>query len=343
MLLPTLMIMVLIFATTSQAATLTIDTTAKAGSVSLRQVSDKRSSTKANAVAVGTAPNLGGAASFAVLAATTITNTGSSQVIGDVGVSPGTEITGLTPGMVIGSGQAAADQAQTDAHAAFANLATQACDDDLTGQDLGGMTLTPGVYCFSSSAQLTGTLTLDALGDPNAVFIFQIGSTLTTASGSTVLMTNSENSCNVFFQVGSSATLGTDTTFEGNILAQASITLNTRASINGRALALDGAVTMDTNNIAMGCDLLTTSATVSVTGKVLTSDGRGLRNAQVFMTDAEGNRRAAITSSLGFYSFTDVEAGGFYVIGVSSKRYRFEMRAVSVGDNISDLDFLAID
>ncbi len=312
-LLPTLVISVVLFAVSSQAA---------------------------NPIAIGSAPSLGGAASFAVLAATTITNTGPSQVIGDVGVSPGTSITGLTAGMVVGDGNAAAADAQTGALAAFNDIAGQACDFDLTGQDLGDRTLTPGVYCFSSSAQLTGPLALNALGDPDAVFIFKIGSTLTTASNSSVLVFNGGNTCNVFFQVGSSATLGTDTSFDGNIIAQASITLNTRASIDGRALALEGAVTMDTNNISSSC-LATTAASVEISGRVLTSDGRGLRNAQVFLTDSQGFRRVEMTSSLGYYTFTEVEAGNFYILGVSARRYRFETRAVSATDNIANFDFAA--
>ena len=124
---------------------------------------------------------------------------------------------------------------------------------NLTGLNLGGLTLTPGVYFFSSSAQLTGTLTLDAQGDPNALFVFQIGSTLTTASNSSVVFINGGQGNNTFWQVGSSATLGTDTAFTGNILALTSITLNTGANINcGRALARNGAVTLDTNIVSIG-------------------------------------------------------------------------------------------
>lgn len=207
-----------------------------------------------------TAPTLGTADSFAVLGATTVTNTGPTVVDGDLGVSPGSAVTGFPPGIVNGTIHAAdavAAQAQTDSLAAYNSLAGQACDADLTGQDLGGQTLTPGVYCFSSSAQLTGTLTLDAQGDPNAVFIFQIGSTLTTAPGSSVNVINGGSPCNVFWQVGSSATLDTTTSFVGNILASESITLNTGATIlPGRALALNGAVTLDSNNIdATSCAL----------------------------------------------------------------------------------------
>jgi type VI secretion system secreted protein VgrG len=124
----------------------------------------------------------------------------------------------------------------------------------LTGQDLGGLTLTPGVYSFASVAALTGTLTLNDSGDPNALFVFQIGSTLTTATGSSVVTINGGNpvdgGCNVFWQIGSSATLGTNTTFEGHLLANASITLNTGTTIlNGSALASTGAVTLDSNTI----------------------------------------------------------------------------------------------
>ena len=133
--------------------------------------------------------------------------------------------------------------------AAYNSLVDEACTQDMTGQDLGGQTLTAGVYCFSSSAQLTGTLTLDAQGNPNAVFIFKMGSTLTTASASSVVLTNGASAGNVFWQVGSSATLGTTTSFAGNILALASITVTTGASVTGRTLARNGAVTLDTNAV----------------------------------------------------------------------------------------------
>jgi hypothetical protein len=199
-----------------------------------------------------TAPSLGTATGFAVLGATTVTNTGSTVINGNVGVSPGSAITGFPPGTITGTfhgGDATALQAQNDVTTAFNSLGSQSCTQDLTGQNLGGLTLTPGVYCFSSSAQLTGTLTLNALGNPNAVFIFRTGSTLTTASGSSVALINSGQNCNVFWQIGSSATLGTATTFIGNILAQASITLTTGARVAGRTLARTGAVTLDSNTI----------------------------------------------------------------------------------------------
>jgi hypothetical protein len=197
------------------------------------------------------APNLGSAASFVALAGSTLTNTGPGVFVGDVGVSPGTSVTGFPPGTVrrgtIYMGGPVAAQAQIDANSAYNDLAGQTCNVDLTGKDLGGMTLTPDVYCFNTSAQLTGDLVLDALGNPLAVWVFQIGSTLTTASASSVAVINGGQVVNVFWQVGSSATVGTGTRFNGNILADASITMDTGAGLIGRALALNGAVTMDTN------------------------------------------------------------------------------------------------
>jgi hypothetical protein len=188
-----------------------------------------------------------------VLGASTVTNTGPSVVRGNLGLSPGTSVIGFPPGIVtngtIHAADAVALQAQNDVTTAYNDLAGRTCTLDLTGQDLGGMTLTPGVYCFSSSAQLTGTLVLNPLGDANAVFIFKIGSTLTTASNALVLVNSPGTSCNVFWQVGSSATLGTGTTMAGNILALASITMTTGARNFGRVLARTGAVTLDTNTI----------------------------------------------------------------------------------------------
>lgn len=202
--------------------------------------------------------DLGTAGNFAVLAGTTVTNTGPSVIGGgNLGVNPGTAITGLPPGIIsppftTHSADAVALQAQNDLTTAYNDAAGLAPMQDLTGQDLGGLTLVPGVYFFSSSAQLTGILTLNELGDPNAQFVFQIGSTLTTANNSSVVTINGglDAGCNVFWQVGSSATLNTGTTFEGHILAQTSITLDTNAAIlDGSALARTGAVTLDNNNI----------------------------------------------------------------------------------------------
>jgi len=202
--------------------------------------------------------NLGTAGSFGVLAGSTVTNTGSSVIAGNLGVWPGTAVTGFPPGIVTGgvihAGDAVAQTAQADLTTAFNAAAGLTPTLTLTGQDLGGMTLTPGVYFFASSAQLTGTLTLNDLGNPNSVFVFQIGSTLTTASNSAVVFTSSLTDTNVYWQVGSSATLGTTTVFTGNILALTSITLNNGASIGcGSALASNGAVTLNNNVIGGGC------------------------------------------------------------------------------------------
>ena len=199
-----------------------------------------------------TAPNMGTLTSFAAVANSTITNTGNTILTGDLGLSPGTSVTGFPPGIVGGVqhiADSAAAQAQTDLTAAYTDLQGRGGATDESGVNLGTLTLGPGIYKFTSSAQLTGTLTLDAGGNPGAVWIFQIGSTLTTASSSVVSIINGGHAGNVFWQVGSSATLGTSTSFQGSILAQASITCNTSATILGRALARTGAVTLDTNTI----------------------------------------------------------------------------------------------
>jgi hypothetical protein len=212
-----------------------------------------------------TAPGLGAAASYAVLGGQTVTNTGPTTVNGDLGVSPGSAVTGFPPGIVTGGAIHSADanalQAQDAVTTAYDALAAEPCTADLTGQDLGGLTLTEGVYCFSSSAQLTGLLTLNAEGSANAVFVFKMVSTLTTASNSSVMVTNGSTGCNVFWQVGSSATIRTTTTFVGNILALTSIALQNGGTVSGRALARNGEVTMDTNHVGFsGCAPSTATA-----------------------------------------------------------------------------------
>ena len=205
------------------------------------------------------APPLGTAASFGVLAGSTVTNTPLSPTVinGDVGVSPGSAVTGfpagtVTPPYTIHAGDAVAAQAQLDNTTAYNTLSSRPITTDLTGQDLGGQTLIAGVYGFNTSAQLTGALTLNGQGNPNSVFIFNIGSTLTTASASSILLVNGAQGGNVFFRVGSSATLGTTTSFTGDILALTDITLNTSATINcGAAWAQNGAVTLDNNTITI--------------------------------------------------------------------------------------------
>ncbi|MFZ0774683.1 MAG: ice-binding family protein [Candidatus Sulfotelmatobacter sp.] len=222
--------------------------------------------------------NLGTADKFALLGASGITNVSAqTYVIGDVGSSPTPAITGLTQSQVKGTLYLVASPvtatAQTDLTVAYNQAAGAPCGTDLTGQDLGGMTLGPGVYCFSSSAGLTGTLTLDAYGNPGAQWIFQIGSTLTTATDSKVsivlgqgqvqpLWSRGLRGCNVYWQVGSSATIGTGSLFVGKILALTSITLN-GGILHGKALASNGAITMSAQETVNGppCDTNTKNCT----------------------------------------------------------------------------------
>jgi RNA polymerase sigma factor (sigma-70 family) len=194
---------------------------------------------------------LGASTSFAVVAGSGVTNTGPSVLTGDIGSFPTLAITGLATLSLTGinqAGGAVSQLAKNDLVTAYDDAAARPATETIAA-DLGGRTLAAGVYRSASSIGLTGTLTLDGQGDPGAVFVFQAGSTLTTASASQVVLVNGARSCNVFWQVGSSATLGTGSTLRGNILAFTSITVTTGVTIDGRVLARNGAVTLDSDAI----------------------------------------------------------------------------------------------
>jgi hypothetical protein len=270
-------------------------------------------------------PPLGAAQSFAVLGGTAITATGSAVISGNVGVSPGSAVTGFPPAVVV-NGQiytgvgSLAGPAQNSALTAYNNLKGQTCGTNLTGKILGEtpgfLTLSPGVYCFDSSAQLNATLTLNDGGDPNAIFIFQMGTTLTTASSSQVLMSSGGRGNNVYWQVGTSATIGTSTTFRGHIIADTSITLTTSASTTGRVFALNGAATIDSTavnavpstvqfsaanfNVDEGC----AAATITVTR---TGDTTGVATVDYVTSDGTALQRTDYTLGAGTVVFA---AGG---------------------------------
>ncbi|KAL1646718.1 hypothetical protein SLS61_007795 [Didymella pomorum] len=213
--------------------------------------------------------DLGTAASFGVIASSAITNTGATIVTGSLGLSPntGSSITGFPPGLSgdVHAGDAVADQARQDARTAYNTASSLASTSQIAGADLGGQTLVSGVYTSPSAVGLTGTLTLDGQNDADSLFVFQIGSTLTTASSASVVLVNGARACNVFFQIGSSATLGSSTTFNGNILALTSISLLDGVSVTGGLYAVNGAVTLINDRIVSQQECVTvTTSTVLV-------------------------------------------------------------------------------
>jgi hypothetical protein len=231
--------------------------------------------TSANAAIVATVP-LATSANYAVLAGSTVTNTGATTLDASLGLWPGTSITGFPPGIVIPPGttdttNAAAQQAESDLTAAYVNAAGRPIDATTTA-DLANLHLSAGVYAGPSKGALglTGPLVLDGGGDASSVFIFQTDSSLITASSSTVSLINGAQECNVFWQVGSSATLGTGSVFTGNILALTSITVTNSVTVHGRALARNGAVTLD-NDTFTPPTCATTAATTTLPGSITTT------------------------------------------------------------------------
>lgn len=207
--------------------------------------------TAAQAAPVG----LGTAGPFVVLGGTKVTNVGPSVLNGNLGISPGTELEGFgLPAVINGSTHATdevAAKAQLDLTTAYDAAAGQPVlpANDLSGEDLGGLKLSPGTYRYNAAALLTGAVILDAEGDPNAEFVFQIGSQLTTESASSVVLVNGASPCNVYWQVGSSAELGTTTSFQGTLMALTSISLNSKATVVGRMLARNGQVSLIENTL----------------------------------------------------------------------------------------------
>jgi hypothetical protein len=196
-------------------------------------------------------PNLGSASKYGITAGSTVSCVTGGTINADVAVQPGTALVGFPTCVITGQTHLAdstALAAQTDLTAAYNALVAMSCGTTVTPSDLGGRVLAPGVYCVSTSMAVTGVVTLDGQGNSNALFVFQMGSTLTTSTTANILLINGAQAKNVFWQVGTTATLNTGTTFRGNILAYTTITLNDNATMLGRALARNGAVSLGTNN-----------------------------------------------------------------------------------------------
>ncbi|HUX54683.1 MAG TPA: ice-binding family protein [Williamwhitmania sp.] len=240
--------------------TITLLTTISIASVVLFTGCEKDSTDSINPIVipvqtiVQNTVSLAGASNFAALSGSAITNTGATTITGDLGLSPGSSIGGFPPGILNGTlhiNDAAASQAKLDLTAAYNDAAGRTSTDIVTlSGNIGGLTLTPGLYMSTSSLAISsGDLTFDALGDANAVFIIQIASSLTTTSGRKVFLSGGASAANIFWQVGSSATFGTTSVFKGTIIAMESITFNTGATLDGRALARTGGISMEGNTI----------------------------------------------------------------------------------------------
>jgi hypothetical protein len=268
---------------------------------------------------------LGAAGSFAVLGGSTVTSAGVSTVNGDLGVSPGTAVTGFPPGTINGTlhaDDATAVQAHADTATAYADAAGRAPAVPILG-DLGGVTLTPGVYAAGAALTLAGTLTLDAQGNSAAVFILQAGSTLGTAAGSQVNLAGGAQACNVFWQVGSSATLGASSLLTGTILASTSISMGDGITIAGRALARDGAVTMINDTVTT--PHCTTS--MSITAPPITP----------FSAKLTG-RNQTVSTAVGAWSVTDAtgsNAGYSVTVAASAPTVNGSTSAAGTGGSLT--------
>ena len=266
----------------------------------------------ASAGIVPTVP-LATAANYSVIGGQTVTNTGPSVLDKSVGLAPGSAVVGFPPGIVSAPGtiqaaNAVSLQAASDLTTAYLNAAGRVVDEPLLPNDLVGLTLLPGVYAATAKAplSLTGTLTLDGQNNPAAVFIFQTDSTLITASGSSITLINGASECNVFWQVGSSATLGTGSTFVGNIMALTSIAVQNGATVQGRALARNGEVTLDNNvftstNCALSAEGAPAATTTIAAAPVDTTSAAGATTVPTFnVTDITlprtGNKGVGSTS-----------------------------------------------
>ena len=243
--------------------------------------------------------NLGRAAPFAVLAGTTVTSAGVSTIGGDIGVSPGTAITGFGPGTLTGSkegGNPTAAAAQTDLATAYADVAGRTATTTVAalGEAGPGQTLGPGVYAHGSGLELAGTLNLNAGGDPDAVFIFQAGSTLGTAAGSTVNLQNGAQACNVFWQVGSSATLGANSVLKRSLLVHTAVTVGASVNVAGRILAMGAAVTLDADVVTVpACTDPEPAGSLSISAPGAANLGSG------------GSGASSLSGSLGAVTVTD--------------------------------------
>ena len=274
--------------------------------------------------------DLGVAASYGVLAGSTTTCVDLGVVDADLGVSPGTAVTGFPPCTVSGAihaGDATAAAAQTALAVTYGQLVAMPCGTTLS-TDLGGQTLAPGVYCSTSTMGLTGEMFLDAQGDPNAIFVFQVGSALTTATAQVTLL-NGAQAKNVYWQIGSSATLGVGSAMKGNILASASITLNDNATLLGRALAQHGAVTLGTGNVISLSSVPGPLAAITLTPSSSTLAGGATQQFTAVGTDANGTVVAITPTWSVVANGGTISSAGLFTAGMTAGTFTNTIQATS--------------